>query len=408
MNNHLYNWLWKWHVIGGLIALPIVILLAVTGLIYLFKDSYEAQQQQSIKNIVPQAERHTYQTLWEMARKEWDQIPTAMLVPTMPDEAVAFTAGRFSHKSNIFLDPYTAKVTGTIRVNETDMYQVRKLHGELLLGSYGTKVVEFVASWMVVLLITGIWIFWPRGRGWKGLVTIRTKGPRRVMYRDLHAVTGFWFSGLLLLILAGGLPWTDVFGAGYKWVQSATNTGYPAAWNGRTFSSHVEGVPMTLDQMVQVADSLQLTGEVSILLPQSEGSVFSVTNETSELSALSMYHFDQYSGQLLRQQGWEDIGSMMQSRLWVMAFHQGQFGWWNWFLMLLTAIALLFLSVSALLSYLRRKPKGSWGVPSSQDLKPGVLVASVVIILGILLPLFGLSVVLILLFEPLRVRFVKN
>ena len=34
----LNSWLWKWHFIAGLISLPFVFLLAVTGGIYLFKD----------------------------------------------------------------------------------------------------------------------------------------------------------------------------------------------------------------------------------------------------------------------------------------------------------------------------------------------------------------------------------
>lgn len=32
---NLNRWLWKWHVIGGLISLPFLFLLATTGAIYL-------------------------------------------------------------------------------------------------------------------------------------------------------------------------------------------------------------------------------------------------------------------------------------------------------------------------------------------------------------------------------------
>ena len=34
----LYRALWRWHFFAGLICAPIVILLAVTGALYLFKD----------------------------------------------------------------------------------------------------------------------------------------------------------------------------------------------------------------------------------------------------------------------------------------------------------------------------------------------------------------------------------
>ncbi len=41
MNKKVYSWIWKWHFLGGIISLPIIILLSITGIIYLFKDDYE-------------------------------------------------------------------------------------------------------------------------------------------------------------------------------------------------------------------------------------------------------------------------------------------------------------------------------------------------------------------------------
>lgn len=400
MKPTLYNWVWKWHFIGGLITLPVILLLAVTGGIYLFKDQYEQQQFAAVRKVTPEQKRVSYQQLWETARSNWDRTPTAMVLPATDTDAVAFVNGMFGHKSGIYLDPYTGEVTGIIQVSETDMYQVRKLHGELLLGSYGTKVVELTASWMVVLLITGICIFWPAGKGWKRFFKIRTTS-RRLLFRDLHAVTAFWFSGLLLLILAGGLPWTDVFGAGYKWVQDMTHAGYPREWSSSVYQSEISGAPLTLDAMVERAKALNLPGEVSVTLPASENAVFSVFNETSQLSSMSMYHFDQYSGSLIRKLGWTDLGGMIRSRLWVMAFHQGQFGFWNWLLVLVTAIALFFLSLSALFSYLKRKPAGNWGVPPSVKW-PARWVVLLVTVFCVLLPLFGVSVLLILIWSGAR------
>ncbi|HBM59677.1 MAG TPA: hypothetical protein DD444_10840, partial [Citreicella sp.] len=34
----LYRAIWRWHFIAGLLILPFVLILAVTGAIYLFKD----------------------------------------------------------------------------------------------------------------------------------------------------------------------------------------------------------------------------------------------------------------------------------------------------------------------------------------------------------------------------------
>jgi len=404
MKNNLYNWIWKWHFIGGLISLPVILLLAITGTVYLFKDDYEKPIKEKLMTVKAVGEPLSYQQQWEIAKQNWDRMPNAMEMPTSKTETTEFVSGMFSHKSSLYIDPYSGNVNGKIQLDQTDMHKVRKLHGELLMGTFGTKIVELAASWMLVLIITGLYIFWPRGRGWKGFFTICTKGNKRIVYRDLHAITGFWFSLMLLLILAGGLPWTDVFGSGFQWVQNQTNTGYPTSWQGRTFSSEVNGQALTLDDMVRTAQNLNLKGNVSISLPKNKNAVYTISNQTSDLNRLAVYHFDQYSGKLLYHGSWEDIGVLMKTRLWVMALHQGEFGFWNWLLVLVTALALIVMSITAIISYIKRKKKGEWSipeVPSGFSLDAGIII--MVIILGILLPLFGLSLTVIYLIEKRKV-----
>ena len=403
MKKNIYNWVWKWHFIAGLFSLPIVLILSITGIIYLFKDDYEKVQYEEVTKVKPTEESISYQEQWVIAQSLWDKTPDALIINENKEEATEFTSGMFSHKSRFLLDQYSGKEKGRIDLKKTDMHKVRKLHGELLLGSFGTKIVELVASWMVVLIITGIYLFWPRGRGIKGLFQIRTKQSKRIFFRDLHAVTGFWFSALLLLILAGGLPWTDIFGSGYKWVQDSTNLGFPTTWNSRSVQSSQNGEPLQLDFFVTKAKELNLSGKISIHLPQSPKSVYSVSNQTAELSKMKMLHFDQYSGELIKSQTWENIGLMMKTRLWVMAFHQGEFGLWNFILVLLTAFALLVMSLAGLISYLKRKSKGSWGIPNSpHDINFGIGLIALLIILGILLPLFGVSLIILTSFFFIR------
>ncbi len=403
MKAKTYNWIWKWHFIGGLVSLPIVLLLSVTGTIYLFKDDFEQPKKQALKNVTEQSERLSYQAQWALTKQNWSKQPTSILLPAHSSEATEFISGRFSNKSSWYLDPFTGQSTGSIEHNSTDMHKVRKLHGELLMGSFGTKIVELIACWMVVLIVSGVFLFWPKEKGWKGLFHIRTKGPKQLFFRDLHAVTGFWFSIFLLLLLAGGLPWTDVWGAGFKSIQTHTNTGFPAEWQGHSFRSQPDGQAAALDGIVAIAKKLQLKGEVTITLPQNEHSVYSISNQTSDLSEINMYHLDQYSTEQLYHGTWKDIGILMKARLWAMAFHQGQFGTWNWILVLLVAFALTFLSIAALLSYAYRKKKGSWSIPSvPAHFKLNKLLIATLIILGVLLPLFGISVLVIVLVEKLK------
>lgn len=409
MKNKLYRWIWRWHFIGGIVSLPIVLLLSITGIVYLFKGNYEKPTLKALKQVTAQKQSLSFDQQWQIAKKNWQKTPSGIVLPTAANQATEFVSGRFSGKSSIFINPYNGKVQGKWQVNQTNMHKVRKLHGELLLGSYGTKVVELVASWMVVLLLTGIYLFLPREQGWRGLFTVRFKAPKRIVYRDLHAVSGFWFSLLLLLLLAGGLPWTDVWGNGFKWVQRQTNTGFPKTWQGRHFRSTPQGKPLSLDQMLAKAQSLQLTGKVTLSLPRSPQSVFSVANQTSQLSHMRKYHFDRYSGKLIHQASWSDIGMLMKARLWAMAFHQGQFGAWNWWLVLLTALGLLLLSTTALLSYLKRKRKGEWSIPTvPSHWQIGKGLVALIVFLGIFFPLFGLSMVAIFIAQLVNTKVLKT
>ncbi|SOS76019.1 Peptidase [Tenacibaculum piscium] len=404
-NRKLNQWLWKWHFIAGLVSLPFILVLSITGAIYLFNPDVESKEVAKIQDVENLHKTPiSYQQQWENAKEKLKKKPSSMVINDNPEKATEFVVGRFSHKTTVFVNQYTGEATGTFSPKDTWMYTVRKLHGELLGGKIGTKIIELIASWMVVLILTGIYIWWPFSSGIKGVFTIRFKEGKRILFRDLHAVTGFWMSLLLLIILAGGLPWTDVFGSNFKWVQKVTNTGYPKTWNGRGLASEVKGniKTISIDEMVAIANAQNLQGTVSIGLPKSAKSTFSVSNKTFPLTAQKKLHFNQYSGELIKAHTWSDVGFLMRGRMWVMAFHQGQFGGWNWWLMFGVAIGLTIMTIAGLFSYLYRKQKGSWGVPKvSSQFKVGKLIVFILVLLGVLLPMFGVSLLLIVLFEQL-------
>lgn len=403
-NKKLNQWLWKWHFIAGLIALPFVLLLAITGGIYLFKDKYEAPMQKHIKYVEVKGQAITYQKQLEIAKKAFKKQPNAMVIPVDKNQATEFVSGRFSHKNSVFVNPYTAKVSGAISPKDSNMHTVRKLHGELLLGKFGTKIVELIASWLFVLIITGIYVFWPSEKqGLKTFFRVRLKQGKRILFRDLHTVLGFWISILLLITLAGGMPWTDVFGSGFKWVQDVTNTGFPKTWGGRGLESEVKGEMVSLDAIVAKARTMDLEGQLSVGLPRSPKDVYTVYNETFNLNAQKRFYLDQYSGEEVFNHNWEDVGFLMRGRMWVMAFHQGQFGLWNWILMLVLTVLLATVTMAALLSYLKRKESGKWGTPKvPAQFKVGYGILVIITILGVVFPLFGISVLCIVAIEFFR------
>ncbi len=416
--HQLNLWFWKWHFIAGLISLPFIVLLSITGGIYLFKANYETPIYAPTTTVVAEGTALSYQEQYQLAKQHAPKKLNAMVVPQKATDATAFSSGRFGGKTSLYIDPYKKEVTGHILPKESLMYTVQKLHGELLLGKFGTTIVELIASWMVVLLITGLYIWWP-ANGWslKGFFVPRIKQGKRLFYRDLHAISGFWISGLLLLVLAGGFPWTDTFGSNFKWVQKVTHTGYPSTWQGRgVTSSTIETTkqqPLPLDAIVAMAKKMELPGEVTIQFPKGKKGVYSISNNhIPDQKRQVMIHLDQYSGKPVLQHQWSDVGFLMRGRMWVMAFHQGEFGLWNWWLMLFVAILLALMSLSAMVSYILRKQKGNWGVPKvpkSFVVSYGLI--ALLIVLGLIFPLFGISLIILFLYEKFgkkRISTTKN
>jgi len=389
----LNQWLWRWHVIAGLVSLPFVLVLAITGGIYLFKDKVEIPHVKNVQKVEVRGSAISFQEQLKIAKAEMKKKPNSMVLPVGNDQATEFVTGKFSHKNSLFVNPYTNNVSGRFKPQDTWMYSVRKLHGELLGGKIGTKIVELIASWMVVLILTGIYVFWPaKKRGWKGFFSIRTKLGSRILLRDIHAIGGFWISFLLLLTLAGGFPWTDVFGENFKKLQKVTHSGFPMAWFGVGVKSVPKGEMISLDKMVAIAKENSLPGIVTIDFPKHKAGVYSISNSVYPLSNMKKIHFDAYTGQRLKVLGWKDIGVLMQARLWLMAFHQGQMGGWNFALMLFIAIVLVIISLAGFFSFRER----SWGIPSvPENFKVGYGVIGLIVLLALVFPLFGVSLLFI-------------
>lgn len=407
-NSSLKLWLWKWHVMAGLITLPIMILLSVTGTIYLFKDNVNQQLYRQTLEVTPPVDNKSVfsleQQLFAVKNATHENI-RAVTLPATPTQSTKFqVAGKGRVVNEIYVNPYTAEVLGEINQKDTLMYTVRKLHGELLASQVGTLIVELVASWFIVLILSGLYVWWPKkGSGIAGLLTIRINCSKRIFWRDVHAVLGFWLSVFMVIILAGAMPWTDVFGSQLKWVQKQTNTGYPMHWqNNNGLSSNVPGEgasPLSLDE-INTLTAKEVIGEITIILPKTNDGVYTVSNRALWLDDQKVLHIDQYSGEVVKTLTWDDVGFLMNLRQIFMRLHQGEYGLVNWWLLLTVALLFTLTTIAGLMSYLIRKPNGAWGIPKVSDsFRVDKWLIGGIIILGIIFPMFGASLCLIWLYE---------
>ncbi len=88
------------------------------------------------------------------------------------------------------------------------------------------------------------------------------------------------------------------------------------------------------------------------------------------------------------------------------AAHEGQlFGWPNQLLGLMTAMGLIVVSASGMVMWLRRRDPGALGAPRPLgSMRGSLLLFAIIAVLGVYLPLFGVSLLMVLTVERFALR----
>jgi len=324
---------------------------------------------------------------------------------------------------------------------------VRKLHGELMIGSLGDYLIELAACWGLVLLLSGLYLWLPRG-GFSigGTLIPRFWSPnRRIFWRDLHSVSGFYGSVLIAFLILTGLPWAGFWGDSFAkvWSQfpayvmsgspkSTLLTGTLNQQGTQTVpwaverlplsqsnlehlqhqgtsqalplpSKHTLPTPVTLDTLVTLAQTKQITPGFTVSFPQDPTGVYTLSVFPDNPAQERTLHVDQYSGKVLADVGWEDYGLVPKAVELGIAIHMGKyFGIGNQMLMLMACLVLVMVCVSAVVLWWQRRPSGRLGAPALPPYaQQWRLPIWVVAVLGVAFPLVGLSLVTVLLLDYL-------
>lgn len=107
------------------------------------------------------------------------------------------------------------------------MNLVRDLQSLVVTGPVGNAVVEIVAGCTIILVATGLWLWWPRGQS--PALALRGNARGRLFWRDLHASAGAIVGLVLLFLAATGLPWSAFWGKQLQTAVAANRLGRPRA-----------------------------------------------------------------------------------------------------------------------------------------------------------------------------------
>ncbi|SFK58211.1 PepSY-associated TM helix domain-containing protein [Methylocapsa palsarum] len=433
-----YRMIWRWHFYAGLFCLPFVAILCVTGAIYLFQPHIDAWFDRGFDHLA----------LSEAPRPLDEQVAAAQASnPAARLAALEFREDRTDaarvdlmtaegHGLRVMVRPDTLDILDTTDWKNRFTQVVRDIHGSLLLGQSGAIAVELAGAWAIVMVLTGLYLWWPRGSGLAGVLYPRLGGRR--FLRDLHAVTGLYLSLFALFFLISALPWTPIWGKTFEHIRSigkaaqaeqdwtagpeseeakrldAYNRAPPApaeAGSGGPHAGHLgygsqsaqEGAPAAsvkgFDRLYPIAAALHLAPPVLITPPSSESPNWAVQSTSLNFTARESFEFDPKTLRMVKKDGFSEHGLLDKTIDVGIAAHQGQlFGWFNQLLGLLTAAGYLMLVVTSTLMWWRRRPTGSLGAPPALTRAPKLapFLLGLIVLLGLLLPTLGLSLVAIL------------
>ena len=422
-----YNAVWRWHFYAGLFCIPFVIWLACTGSIYLWKPQIEAliDRPHDRLAVTGPAARPAEQVAAAIAA-----VPGAMLhryeLPRSPASAVRVIVGKGGEETRVYVHPQTLAILKQVKEDDRLMRIVFRLHGELMMGERGSWLVELAASWAIMMILTGLYLWWPRGRtAAAGLLYPRLRGGRRVFWRDIHAVTGLWVSAFALFLLISGLPWAASWGSYLKAARSLSGPVAAADWlterapdpgQGAMLGDHAEHGGMTmahsahgndaLDRLVAVVVPMRLAAPVLIAPPTRPGGPWTAKSDAANRPLRTTLTLDGASGAILKREDFRDRRLVDRIVGYGIAAHEGQlFGLANQLLGAFTALSLILVAASATVLWWRRRPQGPLGAPLPLG-RPrfGRVLAGLVGMMALLLPLFGLSLAAMLATERLLLR----
>jgi uncharacterized iron-regulated membrane protein len=428
--SRLYARLWRWHFFAAFIVIPFVLWQGVTGTLYLWSERLMDAMHPELRFVeqgaqpAPPSEqigaalRATQPPVHDStanassgdsaaAHHAHHTAVASSSAPSVveiliPDDARRSTTVLLRSENGlsypVFVDPHTARVLGTLATAAWLPGLTRALHGGWPLGDPGSWLLEIGAGWAMVMLLTGLYLWWPRDRSFLAGLWPRVNRGWRVLIRDLHSCVAVWFSIVLAFFLVSAMPWTAFWGGQIlDRIQHATGQVSPAGFSpGGASVAQVTNALTSVDTLVDTARRRGVPGILDVrLAPWPDAPLF-ITNVHAAPSQDRTIVGDAANGALRGDYRAGDLPAIPRFVALGVHVHQGDFGLPNLWLNTAFAAALIWLGVTGVISWWTRRPSRRLGAPPKIAARPPRVVLVVAAVLCVMFPLLGVSVLAVL------------
>ncbi|MFJ8075790.1 PepSY-associated TM helix domain-containing protein [Streptomyces sp. NPDC096176] len=422
------------HFYAGLLIAPLLLLAAVSGLLYSL--SFQAEKfvyrheltapvtgpSLPLESQVDAARRAnpdgTVTTVWP----PYEDGATTRVLMTDP--------GVEEGKSlAVFVDPYTAEIRGELpSYGSSGALPLRawldELHRDLHLGDFGRNYSELAASWLWVVALGGLLLWFGRRRRTKRALILPergTTGRRRTL--SWHGSVGLWAVAGLVVLSATGLTWSryagenigavqDQLGGATPTVSAALEAGADGGdghegHGGTGHGAEHKGADVGIDNAVAAARGVGVDGRIAVTLP-ADGSGYVVKETDTQYPVhLDSVAVDPADGRVIDELRFDDYPLLAKLTRYGIDGHMGVlFGLVNQLALAALMVALILLIVwgyrmwwlrrptkERRLSAGRPMPRGAWRKVPVTALLP---LAAATALVGWFVPMLGISLLMFL------------
>ena len=448
-STRLYRAVWRWHFYAGLFVVPFLLALALSGLAILWFTGVAPENGDWLKvttqgqQLAPsaQADRataaHSGGTLGKF------------IAPWGPDHPSIVQVNLPDGNRMVAVDPYSGAILQDRPQAGTWNDFFTHIHGELFMGTDGGPgdfLIEIAASLGIILIITGIYLWWPRnGRSFGAALLPQLSLRERALWKSLHESIGIWIAVILLFFLVSGMAWTGVWGGklvqawstfpAEKWDavplsderHASMNHGsthevpwtleqtlMPESGSAAGITGIPMGTPVVLDSVYALGRALGFSGRFQVQPPADAKGVWTLSRDSASYDSTTptadrTVHIDQYMGNILADVTYADYPVLGKAMAVGIALHEGQLGWWNVALNALFCLSVVTLCVTGVVMWWKRRPAGELGAPRyPRDYRLTLGVAVIAIIGGLAFPLGGLAIIVFAIIDFLLPRRIKE
>lgn len=339
------------HLYLGLASGLIIMILCLTGAILVFEDEIQHTLHPQRYYVKPLEGGHM--PLGYLSLKFYDEvkngkikgfkvynepgrtmeIPYAIEYADQPETAKPLNNKEEAKESGprmvAFVNPYNGQVLELYNASESFFHQVEEVHRWLAVGKVGKLITGISTLIFLIILITGIILWWPKTRAKfeKRFIVKWGSGWKRLNH-DFHIVLGFYSAIFLFIFAFTALAWS------FKWFNDGiyTLTGSEMKPPKQVESIYRKGqTALTLDTALLIlkpqladAESYQVT------LPKDAAGTYTVSilpQHAFEMQSIT-YWVDPYHGIILDQQAFADKNMGQRVRATFKPLHTASiFGW---------------------------------------------------------------------------------